>query len=142
MQGDGLEPHLQAVRPRMLRNRAIGREQGELPMAPGIFVKRFDQARPSFALGVVDLAEIQHLMPEAQRLLSAIFQQRCSLPSLKRRLNRRNMMRINLPQSELNRQILGLHYKGFAISLIVSTRIFRPKIPKIAIPERQLRKLG
>src|SRR6201998_3884941 len=61
MQCDGLEPHLYAVRFGMLGTRAIRREQGKLLVAPGVFVKCFDQATPSLTLGVVDLAEIQHL---------------------------------------------------------------------------------
>jgi hypothetical protein len=32
-------------------------------VAPSVFIKRFDHATPSLTLGVVDLAEIQHLAP-------------------------------------------------------------------------------
>src|SRR6202007_2505958 len=61
MQGDGLEPYLHAIGRGMLRNRAIIREQGQLLVAPGVFVKGLDEATPGLTLGVVDLAEIQHL---------------------------------------------------------------------------------
>ncbi len=56
-----IKPHLHAMALRMLRNRAIGGKQRQLPMTASVFVKRLNHPTPGFTLAVVDLAEIQHL---------------------------------------------------------------------------------
>jgi hypothetical protein len=61
MQLHAIKPHLHAMAPRVLRNRAIGGKQCELPVAASVFVERLDHPTPGFTLAVVDLAEIQHL---------------------------------------------------------------------------------
>src|SRR5215470_18322956 len=99
-----VQPHLHAVTIGAGRNLAIGGKQRQptVPRAP--FIKGFDQAVPSLELAVMSLISPRYstcrwtTLPPAQRLFSTIFQYRCSLPSLKRRLDRKNMMRINLRQ--------------------------------------------
>ena len=61
MQFHRLEPHLDAMRLRVFGNCAIGRKQGELRVAACPFIKGFDLPTPILMLGVVDLAEVQHL---------------------------------------------------------------------------------
>jgi hypothetical protein len=51
-------------------------------------------------------------------------------------------MRINLRQTETAKKILSLHYKGCAITPLCFDSQFCPGPPKIAVPQRELRKLG
>ncbi len=61
MQLHRIEPHLHAVRLRVLGNRSIGGEQGQLRMSLRLLIEGFDHTAPRRELAVVDLAEIQHL---------------------------------------------------------------------------------
>src|SRR5713101_100847 len=56
-----IEPHLHAMTVGIGRNLAIGRKQRQLAVPPAPFIEGFDLLAPSFALAVIDLAEIQHL---------------------------------------------------------------------------------
>ena len=61
MQFHGIEPYLHAMRLRVLGNATIGRKQSQLPVAVRPFIKGFDLSTPILMLGIVDLAEVQHL---------------------------------------------------------------------------------
>ena len=61
MQLHAIKPHLHAMAVRVLRNRATGGKQRQLPVVARVFVERLDHPTPGFVLAVVDLAEIQHL---------------------------------------------------------------------------------
>jgi hypothetical protein len=56
-----VEPHLHAVTIGAGRNLAIARKQRQLAMPPAAFINGIDQLAPSFALAVIDLAEIKRL---------------------------------------------------------------------------------
>ena len=61
--------------------------------------------------------------PVTQRRFSTIFQYRCSLPSLKRLLKRKNMMRIKLRHLQMAQKVLGLHYRDSPSGPLVPTRM-------------------
>jgi hypothetical protein len=88
-----VEPPLHAMTFGAGRNLAIGRKQRQLAVPPAAFIKGVHQLAPSLALAAL-MSRYSTCpwttLPPAQRLFSTIFHQRCSLPSLKRRLNHRN----------------------------------------------------
>jgi hypothetical protein len=54
-------------------------------------------------------------LPPVQRLLSTMFQYRCSLPSLTRRLQRKYILASDCTQKLALEKILGRHYSHFEI---------------------------
>ena len=116
MQLHRVEPHLHTVRLRVFGKRPIGRKQKELRVVASVFIKGFDLPTPSFMLGIVDLAEIQHLalhhltataslvldnIPIA--MLFAVFE--ASIEAQKHA----NQFSPN----KIDEKILGLHYRRF-----------------------------
>src|SRR4029077_11745434 len=118
MQCHRVEPHLDAKRPGMLGNPAIGRKQRKLRMAERPLIEGFDLTTPSLMLAVVDLAQVQHLSlhhPAASTSLAldnipiamffAVFE--ASVESQEHDANQ-------LTPNQTNEKILGLHYRRFA----------------------------
>jgi hypothetical protein len=112
-----VEPHLHAMRLRVIGNCAIGRKQGQLGVAARPFIKGFDRTTPILLLAVVDLAEVQHLALHHSAAATALVLDNIPIAMLFAVFEApiESQEHANqLTPNQLDEKRLGLHYRRFA----------------------------